>query len=209
MSTTTDYGVVCMNISAVFPYQTKPTNFLQNSSTILFRNKAIAEQSQDTKPANNKSKIALEATLAGLALIGIAGAIGAKKTKMNIFQALEKNGLEIKNGIIISSKTGENFTGTIKYNSKSYGWEKDTVSYINGKTTEFLCHSHSGKEIQGLFFKDGKPYLRVGTIVRGKHQQYYPLYTYNEKGVVISTSDCAIDKNKSVFDEVRNYINKK
>lgn len=158
---------------------------------------------------NNKKSTRLDAALAGLAILGIAGTICASKSKSNIFKELEKHGLEIKNGLIVSSKTGEHFTGTLKFNSKAYSLEKTTVSYIDGKTIEYLCHNLAGKEKSGIFFKEGKPFIKIGNITRNSQKQFYPIYHYNEKGVAVSHGDGAADLNTSVFETIRNSINKK
>lgn len=177
---------------------------------ISFLNTTQNYVSSSTQTENNcKKRRIIEASLAGLAVLGIAGVVGAKITKSDIFKVLEKNGLKIKDGVVVSSKTGDNFTGTLKFNSKAFGLEKETVSYIDGKTTEYLCHSCTGREIRGVFFKEGKPFIEVGNIVRGRKQQQYPIYEYNEKGIVTKIGDGAVDSDVSVFETVRKSINKK
>lgn len=115
--------------------------------------------------------------------------------------------MEIKNGFIISKSTGEKFTGKISYNSKAYGLEKETVSYVDGKTTEIVHHKWNGKEVNGLFFKNGKPFIRVGNITRNKNKQYYPTYEFDESGAVKRVADCFAEKKESVFDKIRKFIN--
>ena len=181
--------------------RTLPINFTSSKSD--------CEQPEKNNTNNDKNRKIIEASLAGLAVLGIAGTIGALKTKSDIFKTLKKHGLEIKNGLIVSSKTGENFTGTLKFNSKAYGLEKSTVSYIDGKTTEFLSYNFRGKEVRGLFFKDGKPLIEVGTITRNKEKQFYPVSEYNEKGHIYKKGDCAVDSDVSVFETIRKSINNK
>lgn len=171
--------------------------------TTPFKSNNIGQQEMSTK----KNRY-LEKSLLGFAAIGISLAIAAPYTTKNIFKGLKANGLEIKNGVIISSKTGEKFTGTIKYNSKPFGLQKESVTYLDGKTTEIVHHSFTGKEVNGLFFKDGKPFMRVGNIVRNKKQQFYPCYEYDIKGDVARVLDCFAEPKTSVFDTIRKVINK-
>ena len=61
----------------------------------------------------------------------------------------------------------------------------------------------------GIFFKEGKPFIKIGNISRNSQKQFYPIYHYNEKGVTVSHDDGAADLNTSVFETIRNSINKK
>lgn len=157
---------------------------------------------------NKQQNKYIEKSLITIAALGVSLAIAAPYTKKDIFKGLKSNGLEIKNGLIVSSKTGEKFTGTIKYNSKPFGLEKESVSYLDGKTTEIVHHSITGKELNGYFFKNGKLYLTVGNITRNKNRQFYPCYEHDLEGKVIKVSDCFAEPNESIFDKIRKSINK-
>lgn len=175
----------------------------QPTLTMSFRANNISLQNM-----NKQQNKYIEQSLLGLAALGVTLAIAAPYTTKDIFKGLKANGLEIKNGLIICSKTGERFTGTIKYNSKPFGFEKESVSYLDGKTTEIVHHSFTGKEVNGYFFKDGKLFLRVGNIVRNKKRQLYPCYEYDNQGNITRFTDCFAKPNTSIFDIIRKRINK-
>lgn len=159
----------------------------------------------ETSKNSNKSTI-LTGSLAGLIAFSIAGAIYTRKDKTNFFKVLKKQGLELKNGIIVSSQNNEKYTGTIKFNNKAFGLEKGTMLYKDGQIVEFLFHNCFGKEVRGIFYKDNKPFIKVGNITRNKHKQYYPIYTYNEKTKTTNVQEGVSNPKESVFDKIRETI---
>ena len=76
------------------------------------------KQNNDSVQKNDKSQKTLKTSFIALAATGVTLALVAPYTKKDILKTLKSNGLEIKNGIVVSSQTGEKFTGALKFNSK-------------------------------------------------------------------------------------------
>lgn len=131
----------------------EPTNSLKFCSYEKKQDKVSKIEKQE----NQKSM--LITSLAALAAAGVA-AVGLKKTTpISYEKALEKAGVEIKNGIATVIKTGEKYTGKIqRYESRT---KKETVNFVDGILTEKLYHNLLGKELEGIFYKEGEPVLKI------------------------------------------------
>ena len=175
----------------------EPTNRIYSFKA----NKLKKEQNQNSENFDNKNKENLVLTLAALAVAGLA-AVGLKKTSVLSFEeALAKNGVEIKDGIAKLIKNGENFTGKIERFEKRN--RKETVEFVDGKMTEKLYHNLLGKELEGVFYKDGKQVLRIWQGVGQTKNSHGFLYEgnnvpKNEPGPFVET--------KNGFAWAREYI---
>ncbi len=145
-------------------------------------------QSTDTK---------LGLALAGLAVLGMA-TIVYKKTKPITFEkALEKAGVQIKDGIATVKETGKYFSGKIqRFETHS---SKETTKFNNGVISEKLYHSITGKERKGEFYKNGKLKLQVTGI-----GDAYAYTEYGNSGMV--KGDGLIPKNFTLFEVARDMM---
>lgn len=141
-----------------------------------------------------------------MATAATALAVIAPYTKKNIFSSIKANNLEIKNGFVVSKLDGKKYTGTLKYNSRVFGLEKETVTFAEGKPTEVLHHSFTGKELNAIFLKNGKRRIQVGNITRNQKQQLYPKIEFDNDGNPIRTLDCFAKPEESIFDKVREFL---
>lgn len=175
----------------------EPTNRIYSFKA----NKLKKEQNQNSENFDNKNKENLVLTLAALAVAGLA-AVGLKKTSVLSYEeALAKNGVEIKDGIAKLIKNGENFTGKIERFEKRN--RKETVEFVDGKITEKLYHNLLGKELEGIFYKDGMQVLHIweslGQVKNSKGFSYYA------KGTVAKKPNSFVET-KNGFAWAREYI---
>ncbi len=165
------------------------------------------KQKSDTIDGKSNSHKMLKTSLIALAVAGTTLAIVAPYTKKDVLKALKSKGLEVKNGLVVSASTGEKYTGDIKFNSKVFGFEKETVKYVDGLTSEILHHDFMGKEVNAKFYKEGKLYLFVGDITRDRQLQHYPFIRYNLKTQEVDMiGDGSSTRDISIFNKFRKAI---
>lgn len=156
---------------------------------------------ESKKQENNKNM--LVASLIGLAAVG-ATAVGIKKSSpISYERALEKAGIEIKNGIAVLSKTGEKYTGKIqRFESRT---KKETIQFVDGVITEKLQHNLLGKELEGVFYQEGKPIFKIWKSVGQEKNSRGFAYTY--EGAEPTKPNLFV-KTKEGFDWARKFIEK-
>lgn len=125
-------------------------------STLKHNDKSDTEKSIP-KSENDKTTL----TLLGLAVGGALAVLLGQKSKMSFEKALLKEGVKIKDGIAIIQETGKKYTGTIKRKVNAYGMKREIVTYKDGLITEKLYKDILGRELEGHFYKEGKPYLTI------------------------------------------------
>ncbi len=119
-----------------------------------------------SQPTRNKddNKNSLKTGLAAAAAVGIT-TIALTRGRTKSFEKLFiENGIHFQNEVAIVKATGEKFTGTLKRNVKPFGLKKETMRFENGIITEKVCHNALGRELGGIFYKNGKPYLSIEAI---------------------------------------------
>lgn len=174
---------------------------MSSFNEVYFREQAAKSKNNNL---SNQQKLGLGITTASLAGIGVCAGIKGKKA--SLFKALEKQGIELKNGVAILKESGEKFTGNVKRNVKSFGLRKETIHYDNGVMTERVCHNIWGKEVCGDFYKDGVLRISIpGIMSRGKRKAF-PIYTYDKTGKPESLGDNFGTEMDSVFAEMRRHI---
>lgn len=172
---------------------------LTNLNNLTFQ---ASKQEEKTTVVNEKQKNKkLFSSLTGLATLGIVALVCGKKSKMTYEQALEKNGVQIKNGIAILSKTGEKYTGSIKRNVKAYGLKKETVQFEQGIITEKVYHNNNGKELEGEFYKNGIKRISVS------NGDLYSIVQYDANGKLEILGE-ARNTNQNKFTNARDIIRK-
>ena len=143
------------------------------------------EQEVVVRPKNqeNKKKM-LISSLAALAAAG-ATAVTLKKTKpITYAKALENAGIEIRDGVAVLVKTGEKFTGKIqRFETRS---KRETVNFVNGMIKEKLYHNPLGKELEGVFYEEGQPILRIWKSVGQEKNAHGFSYAYKEISTIKS-----------------------
>ena len=146
--------------------------------------KTIKKDSKLSKETGQEAKLCL--VLGCLATIA-AATIGIKKGRVVSFaEALEKNGVEIKNQIAYIKGTDKKFTGSVSRITKSLAREKETTRFIDGIIHEEIVYNRSGQELRGKFYKDGKLY-RTGVVTdvypgRGSKKTKEKFVIYEEYG---------------------------
>ena len=146
--------------------------------------KTIKKNSKLSKETGQEAKLCL--VLGCLATIA-AATIGIKKGRVVSFaEALEKNGVEIKNQIAYIKGTDKKFTGSVSRITKSLAREKETTRFIDGIIHEEIVYNRSGQELRGKFYKDGKLY-RTGVVTyvypgRGSKKTKEKFVIYEEYG---------------------------
>ncbi len=171
-----------------------------------FNGVCFREQTAKSKNNNlsNQQKIGLGFVKASLAGVGVYA--GIKGKKVSLFKALEKQGVELRDGIAVLKESGEKFTGSVKRNVKNFGLRQETICYDNGVMTERVCHNIWGKEVCGDFYKDGVLRISIpGILSRGKRKAF-PIYTYDKTGKLESLGDNFGTEMDSVFAEMRQHI---
>lgn len=150
---------------------------------------------------STSKKIVTTAGIIGfLSLIGIIGV----KTKSTYINALKKQGLELKDGIAYLANSNEQFTGTVKRNSKFFGIEKEAVIFDKGVIKEKLSYGLFGKEKEGYFYENGELKLQVLNVISDKKNKNVRFLIFKENQLH-ARGDAEI-KNDSVFDWARNYL---
>ena len=86
--------------------------------------------------------------------VGSAVLLGRKLSVKSFEKALEKNGVEIKDGIAVLKETGEKYTGEIKRRIGKFGLKTETTKYENGIITEKICYNFFGQEIKDYLAKN-------------------------------------------------------
>ena len=134
------------------------------------QNPQSAKDKSKIKEKGGDSNTMLSLSITGLAIAGLA-AVGLKKTYiMSYEEALKKNGVEIKNGIATFIKTGKKFTGKIqRFEARN---RKETVEFADGIIQEKIYHNLFGRELDGMFYKDGKLRLKVTKHGGSKHKAF-------------------------------------
>lgn len=148
-------------------------------------------------------------TLAGLAVLG--GTIYAgKKSMKSLPEALEKRGVEIKNGIAYLKGTDHEFTGFVKRNIMPFGLDKEKVVYINGKLSEVLQTIYTGKERWGEFYIDGELFLNIGGYHVGTGCSFYSINKFEKDPLNVIHSSCfSYDVKCSIFTVARKLVQEK
>lgn len=171
-------------------------NFVKNPVDNCQKMDAIEGHS---KKNNDKTSVAIVGmvlvTSTVLALVG-------KMTKSTYFKALKKQGVEIKDEIAYLVNSKEKFTGSIKWNSKPYGAEKNIVNFDNGVIQEQLIYGLLGKEKSGEFYKDGKKVLQVYSAVSKANKEKGVEYCINND----ATKPLLFEKTDSPFEWARNKL---
>ena len=172
---------------------------------LSFNGKVVSPKDSESKQIpnsdNKKGTKALLGPLAGLAVIGMA--VGLKMTSKNTFEdALKKSGVQMKDGIATIIDTGEKFTGKItRYETRN---RKETVDFVDGKMTEKLYHNFFGKELEGYFYKNNEPVLRVA-----KSSSTLAVSCLGKNESCVTRMDVKIERGESAFDWARNYLKDK
>lgn len=145
----------------------------------------------------------LMASLAALAAAGATAVSLKKTTPISYEKALEKAGVEIKNGVATFIKTGEKYTGNIqRFATRS---KKETVKFVDGLITERLCHNLVGKELEGEFYKEGKLILKIWKSAGQEKNSRGFSYIYNGEH---STKPNPFIKTKKGFAWARGFLEK-
>jgi len=171
-------------------------------ANINFKSEADKTGTKPEKKDTGKKNGALIAvSLAALAAAG-AAAVGFTKTKPSTFEeALKKAGVEIKDNIAQKIGTEEKFTGKIEHFVSRN--EKETVEYTNGVITEKVYHSAFGKELKGLFYKEGSLKCEVRVVGHGKPRHVYTCEYENNQPLLREHGTVNSD---SVFEEYRKIM---
>lgn len=121
-----------------------------------FKSRPIFLQSKPEKQSGNpiiENKSA--AALTGLSALALA-IVGIKKCSVtSVEKALSKRGVELKSGIAYVKETGKKFTGSVKRQSKAFGRENETRTYVDGKLTEELRYDWKNREVSANIYRDG------------------------------------------------------
>lgn len=152
---------------------------LTNSHSISHKaNENIPNNSNESPSEKKGEKSMLIGALVGLAAIG-ATAIGLKKTSpISYEEALKKAGIQIKDDIAVLIESGEKFTGKIeRFENRN---KKETIEFVDGLITEKLYHNLFGKELEGIFYKNGKEVLNIK---RALSQTGNKGFTYSGKDI--------------------------
>lgn len=167
-----------------------------------------------TKPEENtKPKKIILGTLGAFAVAYgsyVAIMVAKKPPKMSFDELLTKKGLEFRNEILVNKSTGGKFTGEIKRNTGKFDKFKhremiETQKFNEGIIAEKTYTDWRGKEIEGVFYLDGKIRLKVfGIVQNGKMR--FGFHDYDIKGNSYSLGDGLMDKKKSIFKWAREYI---
>ena len=148
------------------------------------------------------SKLGYGVGVAGVAFVS-AGLISKSSFNKNIL----KKGLEIREGLLRDKKTGDVFTGKIKSNTGLIiGFNKvETRSFENGVITEKTYKNILGREIEGVFYKDGKECLDVFVKTKGADSQKRMIAAcWRDKND--NVIDLDIYRKGSAFDWARNLV---
>jgi len=133
---------------------------IEPTITQTFKQSSLQSDNKTAVRGKDKAgKNMLALSLAGLAAAGLT-AIGLKKTHtMSYEEALKKNGVEIKDGIATLIESGKKYTGKIERFEKRN--RKETVEFVDGVIQERVYHNLFGRELNGMFYKDGILKVRI------------------------------------------------
>ena len=172
-----------------------------SNNNISFKTQNYNKNSNESKSIQKDNNKKIFFSLAGLATAGLA-LVGLSKTSKSTFQeALQKNGVEIKDGIAKLIKNGEKFTGKIeRYETRN---RKETVNFVDGIMTEKLYNNLLGKELEGRFYKNGEEVLKIFAAAGQKENSYG--FLYSGKGIQTYKSGPFVET-KEGFAWAREYV---
>ena len=178
-------------------------NVCNNLTQVSTPNK-ICFKANDNTSKDNVSRYLVGGTVTAAALV-FAYKKGEKK---ELEKVLKKNGIVLQNGIAKKIESEELFTGFIKRNVKHFGLKTETSKYVNGELREQLYHDLFGRELKGLFYKNGKlkEEVTVDSNIKKKNKAFMA-YQYSDNGNLIKSSDGFVPKTESIFEIYRKKYN--
>lgn len=150
-------------------------------------------------------------TILGIGVISMIIIGTGLSSKGSFAKNIAKKGLELKDNLLINSKTGEKYTGTIKSNVGKIGFNKvESQKYENGVITEKIYKNIFGREKSGIFYKDGKECLKVkiGYPYFVPYNKSVAAYRYSEDKTAAEHYDMSGFSFESVFEWARNLVKK-
>ncbi len=175
--------------------------------SILPTNSVLTNFQKKDEKLSKKNAAAI--TAAGIGVTTMTIAISGLITKGNFSKNIAKKGLEFRNNLLVNKHTGEKFTGKIKSNIGTIGFDKiETQIYESGVLTEKNYKNALGKELYGTFYKDGKEFMNVqiGYPYFVPYNKSVATYMYNKEKTITLHADRRGFSGKSVFEWARNYV---
>ena len=164
---------------------------------------------------NNSNKVLKENMTMTAFGIGVAGMmiLGAGiACRGNFSNSIAKRGLIYKDNVLIDSKTGKKFTGTIKSYVGKLGFNRiESQSFVDGVITEKTYKNMFGSELGGVFYKDGKECLKVniGYPFFVPYNKAVATYRYTPDKSEVVHADRRGFSFKSVFKWARDFVKEK
>ena len=173
-------------------------NFQSTNTTYSQRytNKKVSKE--------NRRMVVLGIGAAGMIIVGAGIAC-----KGNFSKSIAKKGLVLKDNVLINKKTGEKYTGVIKSNVGKIGFNRiESQNFVDGVITEKTYKDAFGKELSGVFYKDGKEcfLVEIGYPYFISYNKSVVTYRYSQDKGVMEHTDRRGFTGKSVFEWARNFV---